>query len=290
METPDGTPTDPATLTLPDGRTLAYAEYGDPDGTPVFAFHGVPGSRLGWALFDGLAADRDVRLIAPERPGFGHSEFQPDRRLLDWPEDVAALAAHLDVDEFGLAGISGGGPHAVACAHAMPERVRGVAVASTVTPPETHGRAPVFKQGLFDATRRIPGFSRGLFESVGLLAGSSQSAFRAAILSTAGRPDRDLFEEPIGEFLLRDAAEAFRQSGRGPAHDFPMLTDDWGFDPRDLDVPVALYHGREDETVELALAREFADMLPDCDLYVTDGAHYSTLVRYAGEMLETAAR
>lgn len=281
--------TAPSTIRLADGRTLAYAEYGDPDGRPVVAFHGVPGSRLLWSAFDDLAADRGIRLVAPERPGFGHSSFQPGRRLLDWPDDVTALTDHLGIDRFGVTGLSGGGPHAVACVAAIPERLHGVAVASTVTPPETHDRAPAFTRGLFDATRYVPGFSRSVFETAGWLARNSPSSFRAGLLSTAGQPDRDLFEEPVGELLLRDAIEGFHQGGRGAAHDFPLLAEDWGIDFGALDVPITLFHGRNDETVALALARAFGDLLPAVDLHVTDGAHYSTLVHNAAAILEAAA-
>ena len=99
---------EPSTIELSDGRTLAYAEYGDPDGTPVFCFHGVIGSRLMWSLAADEASDRGIRLVAQDRPGFGGSDFQAGRRLLDWPGDVCALADHLGVDRFGVVGFSGG--------------------------------------------------------------------------------------------------------------------------------------------------------------------------------------
>jgi len=280
--------TEPSALVLPDGRELSYAEYGAPDGTPVFGFHGVPGSRLLWSLFDEIASDRGIHLVAPERPGFGHSDFQRGRRLLDWPTDMTALADHLGIDRFGVVGLSGGGPHAIACAQSIPERLCGVVLVSTVTPPDTHGRAPAFKRGLFDATRLVPGFSRGVFGTANWLATHARPQFEQALLSTAGQPDLALFETPRGEQLLDDAVEAFRQGSRGPAHDFPMLASDWGFDPGGIDRPVTLFHGRTDETVDLDLARAFADTLSTCDLHVTDDAHYSTLVHNAGAIFDEA--
>jgi len=117
---------------LEDGRTLGYAEYGAPDGRPVFVFHGFPGSRLTWSAFDpqDCAGELGLRVIAPERPGYGLSEFQRGRELLDWPEDVLALADPLGLERFAVLGLSGGGPYAAACAFKIPARL--VATARSV--------------------------------------------------------------------------------------------------------------------------------------------------------------
>lgn len=280
---------DPVTVALPDERTLSYAEYGDPDGVPVFAFHGVVGSRLLWSLCDAVAADRGVRLVAPDRPGFGGSTFQRGRELLDWPADVRALADHLDVERFGLVGFSGGGPHALACAHAHPARVRGVSLVSTVTPPETREHADPFNEAVLAATKAVPGFSQAAFASSAWLAEAAPPMFRASLAGTSGPADRAAFDDPVGDVLVADAAEGFRNGSRGSAHDLPLVGSDWGFDPRDLSLPVELYHGRADETVNPDLARAFGDLLAECDLYLTDDAHYSTFLNNREAVLDAAA-
>ncbi|KAI1177018.1 Alpha/Beta hydrolase protein [Nemania sp. FL0916] len=111
---------DSQTLRLPDGRVLGFAEYGSPTGKPVFFFHGFPSSRLEAAGILKLAPRPDVRIIAPERPGFGLSTFDPTHRVADWPAAVSALAAHLDIPQFAILGGSGGAPYALACARALP--------------------------------------------------------------------------------------------------------------------------------------------------------------------------
>jgi len=279
---------EPSTVELPDGRDLSYAEYGDPAGRPVFAFHGVIGSRLLWSLCDDAAADRGIRLVAPDRPGFGRSEFQRGRSILDWPADVCALADHLDIDRFGVTGFSGGGPHAVACAHAVPERVRGVSLVSTVTPPETREHADPFNEAVLDATKHVPGFSEASFATAASLAETAPPWFRASLVAGSPPEDRELFDGPAGETLLADGAEGFRNGSRGPAHDLPLVGSDWGFDPRDLSQQVDMYHGRADETVNPDLARAFGDLLPEVDLYLTDDAHYSTLAANRDAVLESA--
>jgi pimeloyl-ACP methyl ester carboxylesterase len=87
----------PSTITLPDGRTLGYAETGDADGEPIVALHGIPSGRLGAAIFDQVAREHGIRIIAPERPGVGVSDPDPDRELVDWPADVSDLLDILDI-------------------------------------------------------------------------------------------------------------------------------------------------------------------------------------------------
>ncbi len=110
-------------LILPDGRRLGYAEYGDPEGWPLMFFHGTPGSRVMARFAAPKAREMGVRLIAPERPGFGLSDFKPQRQLLDWAEDVRELAEVLNLERFAVAGVSGGGPYVAACAWKMPARL-----------------------------------------------------------------------------------------------------------------------------------------------------------------------
>ena len=109
-------------IRLADGRVLGYAEYGPVAGPSLFLFHGLPGSRLAVAEMwpeDPVA----VRVIAPDRPGAGSSAFQPGRRLTNWADDVRQLADSLGIKRFLVAGFSGGGPHALAVAHGLPDRV-----------------------------------------------------------------------------------------------------------------------------------------------------------------------
>ena len=108
---------------LPDKRRLAYAEYGDANGFPVLLFHGLPGSRLSWGLLPGNPFCPGLRIVAPDRPGYGRSDAMPRRTLLDWAEDVSNLADALEIQRFAIIGVSGGGPGALACAWKMPDRL-----------------------------------------------------------------------------------------------------------------------------------------------------------------------
>ncbi len=124
---------DEGTVRLRDGRLLAYVTWGDPQGELVFSFHGSPSSRL---FRPNVAVTASCggpsRHVA--RPGYGRSDFQEGRSLLDWPDDVAALADALGVDSFAVVGHSSGGPYALACASVMLSRVAGTALVSSRCP------------------------------------------------------------------------------------------------------------------------------------------------------------
>ena len=110
-------------ITLRDGRSLGYGEFGHPDGKPVFLFHSWLGSRLDAKFLDESAAKAGIRAIGLDRPGMGLSDFQFGRQILDWPEDVIQLADQLGIEQFAVSGVSGGGPYAAACAYKIPQRM-----------------------------------------------------------------------------------------------------------------------------------------------------------------------
>src|SRR3954465_14232198 len=122
------------TIRLRDGRRLGYAEWGGLGGPPVLYFHGWPGSRLEGRLADEAARGEGVRLIALDRPGMGLSDYQPRRRLVDWPDDVLQLATALGLERFAVLGISGGGPYAAVCAWKLPEQLTRAEIVSSLAP------------------------------------------------------------------------------------------------------------------------------------------------------------
>lgn len=98
-------------IQLHNSRKIAYCEYGDPGGQAVFYFHDTPGSRHEPLHADQAAQEHGYRLIAPDRPGIGRSDYQEGRTLLGWADDVSQIADQLRLNTFGVIGASGGGPH-----------------------------------------------------------------------------------------------------------------------------------------------------------------------------------
>ncbi|KAJ5748987.1 uncharacterized protein N7511_010683 [Penicillium nucicola] len=110
-------------MRLPDGRILGYAEYGPETGYPLIYLHGYSQCRYEGSVIENVLHRHGIRMVAPDRPGFGLSTNQPNRRIADWPDDVQALAGHLGLSRFALMGGSGGGPYILACAHALPHEM-----------------------------------------------------------------------------------------------------------------------------------------------------------------------
>src|SRR3954452_6346397 len=132
----DGGPRE-GSVRLPDGRTMTYAEWGDPGGRLVLGCHGSPSSRLERHVDDPHDYVRwGVRFVVPDRPGFGLSDPQPGRRVRDWPADARVLLDDLGIDRFAVLSLSGGAAYALACAHVFGDRVHAVGVLGGAPPPD----------------------------------------------------------------------------------------------------------------------------------------------------------
>lgn len=273
----------PKKITLTDGRTLAWGEYGDASGRALFFFHGTPGSRLGAGLLDDAARARGVRVIAPERPGFGWSDPKRGRSLLDWSDDVRALADALGVQRFAVAGISGGGPYVAACAYALTDRVTSAGILSGIGPTDHAGA----KQGMMLpnrvmlwTSRRVPPLGRAL---VGVLARQLRDLERglARMARSLPEPDRRIIFDPrVRVVLVADFREALARGVDGAASDFRLFARPWGFRLDAIRVPVVLWHGELDRNCPVAMGRHVAAAIPGCRAtFVPDEGHMFTMLR-----------
>lgn len=273
-----------------DGRTLAWAEYGTATGFPVFFFHGNPGSRLAGRLLDEAARDADVRLVAPDRPGFGRSEPRPDRTLLDWGDDVAALADGLGLDRYSVLGHSAGGPHALACGAApvVRDRLETVGLLGGVAPPAApHDDQPLANRLLSATARRAPWALGLLFRVTARLADRRSPSFVTQTLS-----DREVGDAPgdidpgVAATVRRDFLEAFRDGPGGAVHEFGLLARPWGFDLSSVSVPVVARYGGDDSNVPPSHAAYLSRHLPACDDTVVPGVdHLGVLAQEGGALL-----
>lgn len=270
---------DQKTLDLPDGRRLGFAEWGDPQGRPVLVFHGWPGSRLVGRALEGAASKTRVRLITPDRPGMGLSDFQPGRHLIDWPADVLALADQLELGSFSVVGVSGGAPYAQACAHASADRLDRVAVVSGLGPldtPEAMALMPAPSRAVFAAVRRAGDLTRLPLGFLSLGIQHFPTLIAKQVVAAAPREDRQLLSDPtIFHALQAELEEAFRQGPDGAAHEVGINASPWGFDLAKINQPILLLHGTEDRNVPPALARQVASQLPQCDArFLPDRGHF----------------
>jgi len=277
-------------LSLPDGRRLGYAEYGDPRGRPLVYLHGFPGSRLAGAVLDEAARALGVRVLAPERPGLGLSSAQPGRTLLDAAHDLRALAEALGIGRFAVLGESGGGPYALACAHELGDRACCVAVVGGLGPVSCPGATAgiALKERIgYAIASRAPLLAARALSPVAAYARRWPRQFLRVTRWQLGEADRRVLDGPLGDLVAADFAEAFRQGSLGVAQDLALLFRPWPFDPGAIRAPVIFFHGAQDRTVAVAVARELARTVPGSQLRIHDqDGHFSLLARNALKILE----
>lgn len=271
------------TITLDDGRKLGFCDYGRPDGIPLMLFHGTPGSRLLMSSLDKAAwvDDYGFRVITPERPGFGLSDPSPGRTIANWAEDVEELADYLCLERYHVAGGSGGGPYALACAIHSPQRVLSATLISSGGPPEvmhlTKDMATMNRL-LFVFVRYAPFIAKLLFkvQASSLKKGIKKNPekVKAAMVRKLTETNQAMGRELKGDNLLKMMQEAYRQGGDGAYHDVRLVGRDWGLDLSKITVPVFLWHGTGDILVPLSTGQGLAKLIPGCEThFVPDAGH-----------------
>ena len=270
-------------ITLSSGRKIAYAEYGDPDGTPAFYFHGWPSSGIQGSLMHEAGREFGLRIISADRPGLGQSDYHPGRRLLDWPPLLGEMAAQLGIGQFHLFGVSGGGPYVLATAHAMPGRVLTANVVCGAPPLHLFGT-----RDLFWPYRVVLMLRRHLNFMM-------DPVFRAGVRISHQKPDEMPMRllrgmlNPEDQRVMSDErnlqviSEGYRQSiAQSVAHiqaDADIYLEDWGFDISAIRHPIHMWHGREDKNIPFTYAEKLAALLPNVTTHWTEhDGHYSLAV------------
>lgn len=239
-----------ASVTLPDGRELAYEEYGDPAGFPVLSFHGGLSSRLDAAPAHEAAVAKGVRLISPDRPGIGLSTYQPGRRLTDWPADVERLTDALGIGRFAVMGWSAGGPYAAVCAATMHGRVTAAALLSSSVPLDLYGTTrglTMEDRTLLLLAQRAPWLASAVINT-SIVSTSNARLMRAAMRSFPAADRTILTEWGPPDLALAFVREAVRQGTKGCVQDYRIFGDPWGFSLQEIKVPVQIWEGSDDRT------------------------------------------
>lgn len=272
-------------LRLPDGRGLGYAEYGAADGMPVLFFHGAPGSRR--SLFADMAveaAQRGLRVIVPERPGYGLSDPFNGRTVAAWTSDIRAFTSALGIGRYKLIGFSMGSLYALACAQALPAQVERVAIVS--------GLAPLSVAGV-DAGRSPA------LRAFYALAGSDPLGLRAAMAPLADSPaglvelmsssaaavDQALFATR-GPGFMADYTEALRGGIEGIARDVELAAGAWTFPLAETMAQTDLWIGSEDCSTPPAMTRHLAAVLPHSRIVELPGAGHFCLYSHWHAILD----
>lgn len=280
------------TVEGPAGRALSMAQWGDPAGIPVFFFHGTPGSRVATRVGTpesrgGGDANADryrgMRIIVVDRPGYGRSDRHPGRSVADCAQDVAAVADSLGLERFAVSGASGGGPHALAVAAMLPQRVLRARCVSGLAPPDAAGLD--WYAGM-DA-KNVREYALGVSDSAGNALRDWLERYAADKLRSAApllEPDRKLGEADAAALADRDLQaalaagmrEAYRTGIWGHYDDVRAFTRPWGFDVRDIKVPVEIRYGAADVIVPSAHSAWLGAAIPGATVLVDrNTGHFS---------------
>jgi len=278
-------------VVLADGRTLAFTEFGPSTGRPVFYFHGAPSSRLepslvGEAVFERL----NLRIISPDRPGMGHSDFQPSRSFSDWPADMIVLADFLDVKRFSVLGNSGGAGYAVACAALIPERLDAAVIVSgawQMNRPEAKG-LPFINRLVWLLAEWAPWLLRLLLNTMRSTSPINRHKELSGLKARVPAADYQAFESPgrLEAFVLT-LRESLRQNTMGATWDMQLYVKPLDFRLDQIHMPLHVFHGALDMNVPLALVRSVLAGIPGATLAVyAQDAHLSMLCNHFEDFAE----
>ncbi|WP_152412668.1 alpha/beta fold hydrolase, partial [Nitrolancea hollandica] len=288
---PSPSPPQSRILHLPGGRRLGYAEFGDPGGLPCFFFHGIPGSRLEAAFTEDLAAQHGIRVIGIDRPGMGLSDHVPNRRFLDWPADVIAVADALGIGKFAVTGVSGGSAYVAACALAIPERLHAAAIISGMGPQDTPGADRDMRPSrrlLLALGRRAPRALALVITPFTSRAARDPQRYLDEMAPVMAEADRAVLALPdVRRILLANFTESFRQGGNGIALDLALYCHHWGFRLEDITTETHLWHGEADRNVPVAFGRGLARAISNCRAHFYPNEGHLMAITRMPEILQT---
>lgn len=285
------------TFQLPDGRVLGFAEYGAPQGKPLFYFHGWPSSRIefGGLNGDAVARELNVRVISADRPGFGISGYRANYQFTDWPQDVALLADQLGIERFAVMSYSAGSPYGLACAYALSDRLTSVGIVSGVGQPfSAPGAAKGMPTVMLWTTARIhPRLTWMMFNMMkNTLAKAPRDQLpKSARQAMMAEADFQFIKQHpyINGANLDGGVEALRGGGLGPAEAGRLYWKPWGFRLEDIRMKVHTWHGEDDLNAPFAVhGKVLAEKLPNVEAKFYPGeGHISLIHKYLKTIIET---
>jgi pimeloyl-ACP methyl ester carboxylesterase len=272
-------------ITLHDGRILAYAEYGDPVGYPVFYFHGGQESRLSSMFMDRTAIKLNIRIISPDRPGIGNSTYQANRKFLDWGTDIAELADSLGLSRYSVFGLSGGAPHVLACLISDSSHIAHASIVSGATPHNYMGTL----KGMWFPVKLIHWFAGR--EKDGRLRKVIQNDLDGLVNNPEWRmkqfkkylpkPDRTLMNNnpEYGWEFITGSIESYRQGIEAVVQEWKLYVADWQMDFNSIHFPLTLWYGSEDKMAPFYRGEYYDKMLPNSKLILINGEGHFSLIR-----------
>jgi pimeloyl-ACP methyl ester carboxylesterase len=282
------------TRTVPagSGRELCVEIAGEPDGKPILVQSGEPMSRR---LYGGWIADAEkkgIRLIGYDRPGYGGSSARPGYTVASAAQDVRAIAGALGHDRLGIWGISGGGPYALGCAALLPDVTVAVAAMSSLAPYGVEGFDYFAGMGESNVEGTKSFFSdpegsrRELREDREKILAATPEQFAEAIESLLSPVDAEILTGELLQWLTETQQAALSAGDQGWWDDGAAKLTSWGFDLRDIRVPVKVWHGRQDRFVPVQHGQWLAANVPGAEADISDRDGHLTMIGRVGEIYD----
>ncbi len=275
-----------------DGRVLEVELAGPLDGVPLVWHHGTPGAAGIFEALVDVGAERNVRHITYSRPGYGHSMRDEGRSVASCAADVVAIADTLGYERFHSVGGSGGGPHSIACAALLPERVISAAATASLAPADAEGldwTAGMGSENLEEVAAARAGdreFEEYLHRVTPEMSNVDGDQLVAALGDLVCEADRQALSGEVGEFIAGQYTRSLSSGVWGWFDDEMALLAPWGFDPREIRVPLTIWHGMEDRFVPVSHGRWLADHLPSTAHLRSRHGHLSITISSYGEILD----
>ncbi|CAM3136638.1 alpha/beta hydrolase [Prescottella defluvii] len=268
-------------ISLRDGRSMGFADYGPADGFVVVNAHGELSCRLDVRAAAPVAEAAGIRLISPDRPGIGLSDPSPGRTVLDWAADVEELLDRLGVERVGVLGWSMGGQYAAGLGYALGPRISRVAIVSGALPlaeDDAISRLGAMDRWCTCLSQRSPRLATGWFHGMSLLSRSMPKRFARLLARTLGSADAEVVGNDLEDYVAM-TGEGLRIPS-GVVEDYRAWARPWGFAPEDLEVPVDVWWGDADRLVPKEWVTELANRIPKSTLNIGTGGHFFAHLHY----------
>lgn len=271
-------------IKLENGKTISYSVYGNENGLPILMCHGVNGTRMQAMKFADTANELNLKLITPDRPGYGESTAVEKRDYLEWADEISEFLDILGIEKLGILGISAGANYALACVYKYPNRFRKAVMVSA-----TSGAFLYRKGSEKKLAEMVLSHPKLLHLYMGFVAKANGKTKELKFnLQKFGLSDSDveLFENlDIPELIDMSEKEAYINGPEAPASDVLRMLKDIDFDSRSIKKQITFWYGAQDKIVPLETMAFIEKIVPKYKLVIKSEAGHLLIFQHLREIL-----